>query len=122
MAFKIQRKRKVNTAKVIAKTAVALITIYVGGLLLDAIGNIIENTESAYWGALTIIGYSVGERPLFDVTHYANECGNLTNSTSATAPGITTCVSSADSTGGILGLIPIAIFASVIMEFVRITL
>lgn len=92
---KFRFNRKVNVNRVVKKVAATLLGLYVGGTLLNAIGTVINGTTSPFYNGLAIIGYTV------------NGSNHIT---------------STSGTGGVLTIVGIAGFASVVMEFVSFSL
>jgi hypothetical protein len=91
--FKVGFNKKVNVTRVITKIVVTVLSIYVGGALLTAVGTAINGTTSGLNNGLTLIGWTVTNNKV-DATNPANTAGILT----------------------VVGLVGIA---SVIMEFVQ---
>lgn len=94
MAFSIRRNRKVNVMGVVRKMAYTILGLFVGAFLLDAIGDIVvaQNLASGLWQGATVIGWTV----------------NASNQVTAT------------SGTGILALVGVIGFLSILMEFVTV--
>ena len=88
--FRIGIRRKINVQRVVSKIVASIIVLYVGGQLLSAVGTVINGSTSPFYQGLTIIGWTVTN-------------GNVTNVSTGT---------------GILTVVGIIAIASVIMEFV----
>lgn len=116
MAFRVSPKKNVNVKRVVTKIALTVLVLYVGGTILSEIGDVLLFTESPFYEGLTLIGWTVGDYPMWNSSHFANECANLSVGTTA-APGATTCVTDV-SGAGILTVIGLVAIASIVMEFV----
>lgn len=92
MAFSIRRKRDVNVSKVVSKLVVVLITLWVGGVILYVMGVVMENTTSAFYTGLTLIGWTV------------NSAGKIT---------------ATNTSNGVLGVIGLIALASIVLEFIE---
>lgn len=89
MAFKL-RAKKVNINRVVAKTAMTIIALYVGGTIITELGNVMNSTTSPFYKGLTLIGWTV------------STTGQIT----------------ATNGSGILAVVGIVGIASIVMEFV----
>ena len=102
MARRIRFRRNFSVGRVIAKVVGAVLALYVGGEIVDEIGSVMNGTESPFYPALELIGWTVG-----------------------TDGGATACATTENMicewTGsGILSVIGIIAIASVVMEFVHV--
>ena len=89
MAYRM-RMRKVNISRVVSKLVNVIIALYVGGTIVTELGNVMNETTSAFYSGLTLIGWTV-----------------------STARQITATTGS-----GILSVIGIVGIASIVTEFV----
>ena len=77
---------------VVAKVATTVLVLYVGGTILNEIGDTLLNTSSPFYQGLTLIGWTV----------------NASNAVTDTNAG-----------GGLLAVVGIIGIASIVMEFVE---
>lgn len=118
MAFRMKMKKDVSVKRVVTKIAVTVLTLYVGGTILNSIGDVLLFTESPFYTGLTLIGWEVGDVPLYTATNYSTDCANSSVSALQTPPGLSeTCVTSTSGTG-ILTVVGLVAIASIVMEFV----
>lgn len=91
MAFKISRRKGVNITRVVTKTAVTILALYVGGTILTELGTVMNGTTSPFYQGLSLIGWTVTS-------------GQITDT----------------SGSGILAVVGIVGIASIVMEFVSV--
>jgi len=114
--WNIKVRQGINIGRVITKVVVTLLSIYVGGIILDAIGDVIRGQESPLYKGLTLIGYTVGHQGTNASGAYATTCAGTTYNNSVAV--LANCVRDTDGSG-ILTVIGIVGIASVVMEFVE---
>lgn len=114
-----KKRTGVNIGRVVAKITITLLSLWVGGVVMTAMGEVMLHTASPFYRGLSLIGWTVGDFPLWNSTHYALQCGNTSvGNALATPPGATTCIT--DTTGaGILAVVGIIGLASIVLEFVE---
>lgn len=116
MAFRIRKKKNVNIKRVVAKISVTVLTLYVGGTILNEVGDVLLFTQSPFYEGLSLIGWTIGDYPLYNTTNYAVDCAN--SSVGGTvAPGASGCITAVTGSG-ILTVIGLVAIASIVMEFV----
>ena len=110
------KRKKVNVPRVVSKVVGVLLALYVGGTIVNEIGNVLVNTSSPFYKGLTLIGWTVGDTPT-NGTDFCSSCVQGCT-ISGTSPGYTSCITST-SGSGILAVVGIIGIASVVTEFVE---
>jgi len=120
MALKFKRKRQINVMKVVMKLAIGILGLYAGGYTITILGQVMEQTESQFYGGLKLIGWTVGRNPMINETHWSRTCENVSLANSSTAIG-NNCLTNTNGNGGILAVVGIiAVTLLVLTEFVDI--
>lgn len=84
--------RRPNISRVVTKLFVTLISLWVGGTIMDALGDVMNGTTSGFYNGLSLIGWTVSSNTI-----------------------------TATDDGAILGVIGIIGLGSVVMEFVSVS-
>lgn len=113
---RLRFKRGQHVSTIIPKLLRTVLSLYVGGTVLTELGNIARFTESGMWPGLRVIGWTVGNWPLYNSTHYATSCANTTLG-ALTTDSHTTCIT-ATTGSGILSIVGIIGIAYIITNFV----
>ena len=113
MARRLRFKKKINIGRVVAKVATTVLVLYVGGTILNEVGETLQNTASPFYQGFSLIGWTVA---------------TVTNATSHSSCAqddgggntIANCLTLADGTSsGLLAVVGIIGLASIVMEFVE---
>ena len=110
MAY-ITRKKNVNISRVVAKLTVTIISLWVGGTIVNEIGAVMNCTSSPFYTGLSLIGWTITSD---GTTFNATGCPTAA-SENFSAVGET--ITSTSGTG-ILSVIGIVGLASIVLEFV----
>lgn len=90
---RVSMRKGINIGRVVTKVVVTIIALYVGGTIVNEVGNVMNSTQSPMYTGLKLIGWTVD----------AN--GTITDT----------------SGSGILSVIGIIGIAAIVMEFVQIS-
>jgi len=104
MAFRVRRRGKINAIRIGLKVGMTVIGLWVAGVLLNTMGEVMNGTCSAFYNGLSLIGWTVGA-PTATTAH-----GCLTTDTNTIT---------AFSGSGILAVVGILALASIVTEFVQ---
>lgn len=108
---KARFNKNYKIGRVVTKIAVTVISLWVGGLVINVLGGIMNQTASPFYKGLQLIGWTV-----------SNNINGTADSCYATAPYLTqvnNCITDV-SGAGILAVIGLLGIASIVMEFVEI--
>lgn len=105
MAFRVRWRKKINIKRVVAKIAIAVVGLYVGGTLLNEIGSVMNCTGSPFYKGLTLIGWTI--------TDNVN-----TTTCSSLSPSPQNNVITSTEGSGVLAVVGIVAIASIVLEFV----
>lgn len=119
MAFKASFNKNFSIGRAIKKVLITSMTLWIGGEILTQIGNVINGSSSPLYTGFKIIGWTVGANPT-NGTHWSATCTPEAVFSSATSVG-GGCVTDTSTGTGILTVIGIIGFASVVMEFMTIS-
>lgn len=116
----LKKSYQISISKVITKVVITAISLYVGNEMITQIGSIMNQTEGGFNTGFRLIGWTVGGYPAFNATHFHDDCAAALGTYSTTQAG-TTCIT--EYTGaGILAVVGVIGFASVVLEFVHLKL
>ena len=104
-----------NVGKVISRLITGVLSLYVGGTILNEFGSAMNGTHSGLYSGLSLIGWTVGDALINGTAgYYYSECDSGTIVTSGYP---TTCITDVSGTG-VLSVIGILVIAQIIMEFI----
>lgn len=106
---KFSFRKKVNVNKVITKIAVVVLALWVGSEILNSVAVAMNTSASAFQSGLTFLG--------FDTTTYAN-----TSVTECVPGDYLTCFNGDITTTGILSIVGLIAGASIVLDFVKISM
>ena len=104
--------RNIDIGRVVSKIAYTILSLWVGGTIINEIGNVVLNTSSPFYQGLNLIGWTVQS-----VNGLSTSACNGQNDTVYTTT-FANCVTST-SGSGILGVVGIIGIASIVLEFVE---
>lgn len=110
--------RKPKISILVATLFVAIVVLYVGGTMMSELGETINGSESGLYQGFTLIGWTVGDYPMFDAENFSTSCSNpAAGNAGTTSPG-SYCVTDV-STGGVVTIVGLIAIAAVLLQFVR---
>lgn len=119
---KFTRKRNVNIGRVVTKIAVTLVALYAGGIILTALGTVMNGTGSPFYTGLSLIGWTVGTTATNGTAGYfSTTCAGGASAVYSSSSTLyaSDCVTNTSGTG-ILAVVGVIGLASIVMEFVDI--
>lgn len=111
-----KRRKGVNIGRVVVKITVTLISLWVGGVMVTSLGDVMLNTSSPFYKGLSLIGWTVGGMTNGTSGYYA--VGACDSGVYATTGYNQNCITSTNG-AGILAVIGIIGLASIVLEFVE---
>jgi len=115
MAFRVRRRGKINAIRIGMKVAMTVIGLWVAGVVLDAIGSVMNCTQSAFFNGLSLIGWTV-ESVVSNGSTFTGSCSDMAYiQVAATHNNVVTSTTGS----GILAVVGIIALASIVTEFVQ---
>lgn len=112
--FKVSFRKNFDVISLVKAIFIALVSLWVGGLLVNALGTVMNCTSSAFYQGLNFIGWTVGT-VTSNGTTYVGTCSSAYK-TAGTYYNVITDVSTGN---GILVVVGIITMAALIMKFVK---
>lgn len=113
MRFRFVRKSP-NIGRVVAKIAVVVISLWVGGTIVNQLGLIMNCTANPFNDGLSLIGWTITDNLVPETTGLCNATSTYIPSIAGTYQNVVTNVSGS----GVLAVIGIIGVASIVLEFV----
>lgn len=114
--YKVGFKKDVSLGKLVAMLLAAVITLYVGGQIIENFGSALQGTTSPFYNGFTLIGWGVGNGV---VNGTEGSCHSAVHGLSAQTAALPNCLLTVN-TGGVLSVVGIVVLAFVIKKVIYI--
>lgn len=111
---KIRLRKGIRIGRVVTKVVVALISLWVGGTIVNEVGAVMNNTASPFYGGLSLIGWTIED----SANGTATTCVSATADHTSAVGTVDDCITQVTGSG-VLVVIGIVAIASVVLEFVE---
>lgn len=115
---RITFNKNFSIGRVIAKLVSVTLALYVGNVMMNVLGSIMNGTQGPFNLGFKLLGWTVGAAPTNGTDGYYCTCASTPVCTSPVTTAVSDCITSYTGTG-VLAVIGLVGIASIVMEFVE---